>query len=156
MLVTLCVHLVSVFFTNCRCALLESTLGNPQKIKFRNVNDFLESLPDNELKIVESLRALVLDCIPNCKEKLAYNVPFYYRHSRIVFIWPASVSWGSVQNGVALGFCKGTQLFDLDTADKKLVGRKLFTTLKEIKPDEIRQLLYEAVLVDEVDHKNKK
>jgi len=131
-------------------------LGNPQKIKFRNVGDFLNSLPDNELKIVENLRELILETIPNCKEKLAYNVPFYYRHSRIVFIWPASVPWGSVDNGVVLGFCKGTQLFDLNTTDKKSVGRKIFTTLKEINHNKIRQLLYEAVLLDEQDHKQKR
>jgi len=69
-------------------------LGNPQKIKFKNVNDFLESLPNLELELVEILRNLILESIPDCKEKLAYNVPFYYRHSRVVFIWPASVPWG--------------------------------------------------------------
>jgi hypothetical protein len=131
-------------------------LGNPQKIKFKNVGDFLDSLPDNELKIVEILRDLVLESIPNCKEKLAYNVPFYYRHSRVVFIWPASVPWGAVDNGVVLGFCKGTQLFDLDTTDKKTVGRKVFTSAKGINMNEIRQLLFEAVLLDEQDHKLKR
>ncbi len=131
-------------------------MGNPQKIKFRNVIDFLESLPEDEIKIVEILRELVLESIPNCKEKLAYNVPFYYRNSRIVFIWPASVPWGSVEKGVAFGFCKGTQLFDLDTTDKKTVGRKLFTSVRDINQDEIRSLLYEAVLLDERDHENKK
>jgi Domain of unknown function (DU1801) len=131
-------------------------MGNPQKIKFKNVGDFLDSLPDNELKIVEVLRDLVLESIPDCKEKLAYNVPFYYRHSRVVFIWPASVSWGAVDNGVVLGFCKGTQLFDLDTTDKKTVERKVFTSAKDINMNEIRQLLYEAILLDEQDHKLKR
>jgi len=131
-------------------------LGNPQKIKFRNVTDFLESLPENELEVVEIFRELVLESIPNCKEKLAYNVPFYYKHSRIVFIWPASVPWGSVDKGVVLGFCKGTQLFNLDISNKKSVGRKIFTSAKDININEIRQLLYEAVLLDEQDHKKKK
>lgn len=130
-------------------------MGNPQKIKFRNIGDFLDSLPNHELKIVEILRDLVLESIPDCKEKLAYNVPFYYRHSRVVFIWPASVPWGSIENGVALGFCKGTQLFNLDTADKKSVGRKVFKSTKDINIYEIRQLLFEAVLLDEQDHKRK-
>ena len=131
-------------------------MGNPQKIKFRNVTDFLESLPENELEVVEIFRELVLESIPNCKEKLAYNVPFYYKHSRIVFIWPASVPWGSVDKGVVLGFCKGTQLFNLDISNKKSVGRKIFTSAKDININEIRQLLYEAVLLDEQDHKKKK
>jgi hypothetical protein len=124
-------------------------LANPQKIKFRNVTDFLDSLPADELKIVEVLRELVFDCIPDCKEKLAYNVPFYYRHTRIVFIWAASVPWGAIDKGVALGFCKGTQLFDLNTTDKKAIGRKVFQSVNEIHPTEIKQLLNEAVLLDE-------
>ncbi len=130
-------------------------MGNPQKIKFKNVNDFLESLPDHELELVEILRDLILESIPDCKEKLAYNVPFYYRHSRVVFIWPASVPWGSIESGVALGFCKGTQLFDLDTEEKKSIGRKVFMSSKDININEIRQLLYEAVLLDERDHLRK-
>lgn len=131
-------------------------MGNPQIIKFKNIGDFLDSLPDNELQIVEILRDLVLESIPNCIEKLAYNVPFYYRHSRVVFIWPASVPWGSVDSGVALGFCKGTQLFDLDTADNKAIGRKVFNSPKDININEIRQIIYEAVLLDEQAHKLKK
>jgi len=124
-------------------------MGNPQKTKFRNIADFFDSLPKDELKIVEILSALIVECIPDCKEKLAYNVPFYYRHSRIVFIWPASVPWGNLAKGVALGFCKGDKLFDLDTDGKKTIGRKLFTSIKHIDQNEIRQLLYEAVLLDE-------
>jgi hypothetical protein len=131
-------------------------LANPQKIKFRSVNDFLDCLPDEELSIVEALRAIVLECIPECQEKLAYNVPFYYRYSRIVFIWAASVPWGALDNGVALGFCKGTKLFELDMEGKKTVGRKVFTSLKEINQLEIRRLLYEAVLLDEQEHKLKR
>lgn len=131
-------------------------MGNPQKIKFKNVNDFLESLPDHELELVEILRDLILESIPDCKEKLAYNVPFYYRHSRVVFIWPASVPWGSIESGVALGFCKGAQLFNLDTEEKRSIGRKVFMSTKDININEIRHLLYEAVLLDEQDYKRKR
>ena len=129
-------------------------MANPQKVKYRNVVDFLESLPQDERAIVEILRTVIIECIPDCTEKLAYNVPFYYRHSRIVFIWPASVPWGSIKNGVALGFCKGAKLFDLDT--KKQMGRKVFVSPASINIREIEQLLYEAVLIDEQDFKNKK
>jgi hypothetical protein len=131
-------------------------LANPQKIKFKSICEFLDSLPEEELPIVEALRELVLECIPDCKEKLAYNVPFYYRYSRIVFIWAASVPWGALDKGVALSFFKGTQFFELETEGKKSVGRKVFTSLKQNNQLEIRQLLYEAVLLDEQEHKLKR
>jgi len=54
-----------------------------------------------------------------------------------------------------LGFCKGAQLFDLDTEEKRSIGRKVFMASKDININEIRQLLYEAVLLDEQDHRRK-
>jgi hypothetical protein len=48
-------------------------------VYFRNVTGFLDYLPADELKIVERLRELIFYCIPDAKEKLAYNIPFYYR-----------------------------------------------------------------------------
>ena len=68
-----------------------------QKIKLRDIDDFLSYISTEELKVVELLRRIIFDCIPNCEEKLSYNVPFYCRHSRICFIWPASIPWGAVK-----------------------------------------------------------
>ena len=124
-----------------------------QDVRFRNINDFLDYLPDDELKIVEALRNLVFECIPDAKEKLAYNVPYYYRHSRICFIWPGSVPWGkNTKKGVEFGFCKGHLLSDpsyLDTGNRKEVYIKTLYSVKEIDWDIMRQLVYEAVIIDE-------
>jgi hypothetical protein len=83
-----------------------------QRFSFRNIEDYLEYLPENELKIVQFLRNLVLDCVPNCKEKLSYNMPYYWRHYSICFIWPASVTWGSkiAYQGIIMGFSNGNLL----------------------------------------------
>src|SRR5829696_3835563 len=101
-----------------------------QDVDFRNVNDFLDYLPDKELGIVERLRELVFECIPDAKEKLAYNVPFYYRHSRICFIWPGIVQWGKTKKaGVQFALCRGNLLADpsyLDTGNRKEMYYKTF------------------------------
>ncbi|MEJ2478419.1 MAG: DUF1801 domain-containing protein [Desulfobacterales bacterium] len=80
-----------------------------QKVSFRNFNDFFDFLPTEEQEIVESLRGIILDALPGVTEKLAYNVPFYYRHRRICYIWPSAIPWGGLDkgSGVALGFVKG-------------------------------------------------
>lgn len=127
---------------------------NPfQNVSFSSVGDFLSTLPDDELKLVEQLRKLVFSCIPDVKEKLAYNVPFFYRHSRICFIWPGSVPWGKTpEKGVTLGFCKGHLLPDpsyLNINGRKEVYTKTFYAVREIDMDAVRQLLYEAVVIDE-------
>lgn len=122
-------------------------------IDFRSVGEFLDYLPPHELAIVERLRALVFQCMPDAKEKLAYNVPFYYRHGRICFIWPGSVPWGKTpKQGVELGFCKGHLLSDpsyLNKGTRKEVYIKTFLNTREIDTEILRQLLYEAVVVDE-------
>lgn len=125
-----------------------------QGVSFRNIDDFLAFLPENELAIVEALRSIVADCIPDCKEKLSYNVPYFSRYYRICLIWPASVPWGNVKlNGVQLGFVNGNLLLDeshyLERGSRKQVYTKTFNSVAEIDADLIRSFIYEAVLIDE-------
>lgn len=125
-----------------------------QNVDFRSVEEFLDYLPDREREIVDYLRELIIECIPECKEKLSYNVPYYSKHSRICFIWPASVPWGNVKmNGVQLGFCKGYLLPDdfnyLEKGNRKQVYSKTFFDIKEIDVDLLRAYLFDAVDVDE-------
>lgn len=131
-----------------------------QPIRFASVNDFLDHLPPAELKLAERLRSLVQECLPDAKEKLSYNVPYYARHARICYIWPGSVPWGKVpEGGVALGFCKGHLLADagyLETGTRKEVYTKTFYTTRDIDADRVRQLLYEAAAVDEAVKRQKK
>ncbi len=130
-------------------------MGKMQNVSFRSVEEFLDYLPDNERQIVDLLREVIQDCIPECREKLAYNVPYFYRHKRICFIWPASVPWGNVkQDGVLLGFCDGNLLHDeigyLDKGNRKQVYTKTFFSPADIDIDLIKTYLFEAVELDEL------
>ena len=132
-----------------------------QTVKFDSVEDFLEYLPQYERKIVDVLRSILLDCIPDCTEKLSYNVPYYYRHSRICFIWPSSIPWGHVKlNGVQLGFCRGYLMNDdlnfLEKSNRKQVFIKTFQEVKDIDPDLVRTYIYEAVELDDLINKEKR
>lgn len=132
-----------------------------QKVKFHSVDEFLEYLPDHERKIVDCLRAIILDCLTEGKEKLAYNVPYYYQFSRVCFIWPASVPWGNVTaNGVIVGFCNGHVMRDelnyLEKGNRKQVYVKTFTAVSEIDRNLVRTYLFEALDVDEQLHQQKR
>ena len=125
-----------------------------QKLNFRDIGEFLDYLPENELKVVQFLRQVILDCIPNCTERLAYNVPYYYKNSRICFIWPPSVPWGNTKiNGVQMGFCNGHLLDDslnyLKKGYRKQVYWKEFNRIEEIDIDLLKTYLFEAALIDE-------
>lgn len=128
-------------------------MGKLQGEKFRSVEEFLEYLPPRERQLVDFLRALVFDCLPGCREKLAFNVPFYYRRSRICFIWPASVPWGNVKKGgVELGFVKGYRLQDelnyLEKGSRKEVYVKTFHQIGELDVPLIKSYLFEAWQID--------
>jgi hypothetical protein len=124
-------------------------MENPQKIEFKSLDDLLCYLPQEELEIVLFLRNIVLECMPDCKEKLAYNVPFYYRHSRICYIWPATIPWEIIPKGVAIGFCKGDSFLDETFATAKLDSKLTFNSLKEIDVAFVKQQIHEAILIDE-------
>ena len=124
-----------------------------QPVQFQDIDDFLAFLPENEWVIVQALRRLVKDCIPQAREKLSYNVPYFSVYHNICFIWPASVPWGKVQkDGVMLGFTKGNLLSDdthyLETGNRKRVRTKTFYRTQDIDFDTLRDLLYEAMLTD--------
>ena len=120
-------------------------MENTQGIEFKTVEEFLDYLTADELEIVLFLRKIILECMPDCKEKLANNVPFYYRHSRICYIWPATIPWQEVSNGVAIGFCKGDSLLDETFTTAKFT----FDSVKEIDIAFVKQQIQEAILIDE-------
>lgn len=132
-----------------------------QPVNFADLNDFFAFLPKEELQIVKALRELILECIPNAKEKLSYNVPYYSINKRICFIWPGSVPWGGTRKGVMLGFAYGKQLTDewnfLEWGERKTVGAKTYLNTKQVFQDAdiIKTLLFEAVEIDARSKKKK-
>ncbi|MEZ4799720.1 MAG: DUF1801 domain-containing protein [Flavobacteriales bacterium] len=125
-----------------------------QNVKFKNIDDFFEFVPQDELEIVHLLRNIIFECLPNAKEHLAFNVPHYKVHRNICFLWPASVLWGKKKTyeGVRFGFAKGYLLTDetsfLDHGTRKQVFWKDIQSPTEIDIEVIKSLLYEAALLD--------
>lgn len=130
-----------------------------QKLKFSSIDDFLEYLPEEEFSIVQFLQRLIRESLPDCKAKLSYNVPFYSRHRRICFIWPSAIPWGGIEKGVALGFCRANEMVleddFLSFGKKKVVATVTFQSVKEIPIEKVRQLLFEASIIDEQFAKSK-
>jgi len=124
-----------------------------QQIHFRTVDEMLEFLPEDELSLVQYLRAIVFETIPDVSEHLAYNVPYYKRHANICFIWPGSVAWGSkTQPGVRFGFTRGHLLLDeigyLDKGDRKQVFWRDFFELSDVDVEVLTSYIVQAVETD--------
>lgn len=100
---------------------------HPQKgLKFENVSAFMAYLDEPTQEIVMRLREIVGS--HGLKEKLSYNVPFYYGRKRVFYIWPSCIPWGGISEGVAVGFCYGQYMEDpylLFAPDQTQIMRKI-------------------------------
>lgn len=109
-----------------------------QNVQFNSIVEFFDYLPENERIITNLLREIILDTLPESKEKLTYQVPFYKLNKNISFIWPASILWGKTKKytGVRMGFNYGNQLVKetdfLVLGERKFVAYKDFNILDEV------------------------
>jgi len=134
-----------------------------------DVDQMIANLPRNEQVLVNRLRALVMECIPQATEKAYYDlgIPFYTRNRLICFIWPPSVVWEAGANhekrmakGVSLGFNQGKLMSNEDgvllAEGRKQVYVMYFKKLDDIDEAQVRALLFEAAMIDEQFAKKKK
>jgi hypothetical protein len=122
-------------------------------MKIKNLVELFTILPENERIIVDVLRQIVLETLPpHCKEKISYNVPFFYGNKGLCIIWPSTVPRGGIKKGVLLGFWYGNKLKDVDKflthGTNKQIFYKIYQTPEEINDKPIIKLLKEAIKLD--------
>ncbi len=121
--------------------------------KIRSLVQLYELLPENERLIVDVLREQVKELLPlNGKEKISYNVPFFYANKSICLVWPSTVPRGGIREGVMLAFWYGNKLKDEDGylthGTNKQIFYKIFRHVDEIDISAITKLIREAVELD--------
>jgi hypothetical protein len=126
-------------------------LENP--VKVTSIPQLYELLPEQERLIVDVLRQIITQALPaTCKEKLSFNVPYFYGKRGICIIWPASIPRGGVKEGVLLGFWYGNRLADEDNylthGTNKQIFYKIYKSVEDINVRAIAKLLNEAVNID--------
>lgn len=131
-------------------------------------NEFAGGLPREERIIAKRLRDIILESDPKLIEKYNYWVPYYTRNKMVCFIWPVSApnapkAKNQNQDGtlVSLGFCYGNKLSNVQGL-LLAEGRKqvYIIRLKSVKDfdrlePQIREIVLEAVMLDEVAKKKK-
>lgn len=121
--------------------------------KFKSLIDLLEFLPEEERMIVDVLRQIVKENLPDyCKEKISFNVPYFHGKKGICIIWPSTIPRGGINKGVLLGLWYGCKLKDEDNYLKhgtnKQIFYKIYTSVDQINEKAIVKLLKEAVELD--------
>ncbi|MET0752050.1 MAG: DUF1801 domain-containing protein [Pyrinomonadaceae bacterium] len=123
-------------------------------IKIKSLSHLYEILPEWERLTVDVLRQIInAHTPPTCKEKISYNVPFFYGNKGICIVYPAFIPRGGIKKGVLLGFWYGYKLRDVDKylthGTNKQIFYKIFNSVDEINEKAIVKLLKEAVRLDE-------
>jgi len=126
--------------------------------RITSILELMDRLPENERLIVDVLRQIIIENLPShCKEKLAFNVPFFYGKRGICIVWPSSVPRGGIKQGVLLGFWQGRRLNDEDgflvRGTNKKIFYRIFKNVEEIEEPPIIKLLKEAVRIDNLPEK---
>ncbi|MGC4103946.1 DUF1801 domain-containing protein [Ferruginibacter sp.] len=122
-------------------------------IKIKSIIQLYELLPTEEKIIVDVLRELIAAHLPaHCKEKISYNVPFFYGKKGICIIWPSAIPRGGIDKGVLLGFWYGNRLADTDHylthGSNKQIFYKIYHHADDIDGAAIIKLLNEAIAID--------
>jgi hypothetical protein len=122
-------------------------------MKITTLVQLFELLPQEERIIVDVLRQIILENLPpTCKEKISYNVPYFYGKKGICIIWPSTVPRGGIKKGVLLGFWYGNRLANKDRylthGTNKQIFYKIYHDADEIDEMAIVKVLKEAVKLD--------
>lgn len=122
-------------------------------MKIRSLLELYELLPEEERLTVDVLREVIKAQLPShCKEKISYNVPFFYGNKSICLVWPSSVPRGGIKKGVMLAFWYGNRLSDADQylshGTNKQIFYRIYNHVDEINIKAINKLLKEAVQLD--------
>ena len=117
------------------------------------VNLFIAEQPEVNRAILERLQHIILASAPQLEEKLSYRVPFYYYLGRLCYLNPH-------RRGVDIGFCRGFELSNeqglLAAKDRTEVKTITYGTVAAIAEKPLREILQEALLLNEWHCRNKK
>ena len=122
-------------------------------IKIISLPQLYDLLPQEERIMVDLLRGICNETLPDyCKEKISFNVPYFYGNKGICIIWPSTIPRGGIKKGVLFGMWYGNKLADPDRylthGTNKQIFYKIFTSANEINEKAIVKLLKEAVKLD--------
>lgn len=123
--------------------------------KIKSIVHLYELVTEEEKIIVDVLRQIVSENLPAyCKEKISYNVPFFYGNRSICIIWPASIPRGGIKEGVLLGFWYGNRLKDHDHylthGTNKQIFYKIFKSVEDIDEESLITIIKEAADLDKI------
>ncbi len=123
-----------------------------QLARHKDFDSFLDDLNPSERTICLFLKQLIQLNFPELTVTWGYGVPYFKGRKRIFFLYPASMPYSGIQEGVNLGFTRGYQLSNdhglIQMGQRKEVGYICLTHLANISSEQLLEILHEAILLD--------
>lgn len=116
-----------------------------------SIDEYIMEQQSPMREMMQKLHCILLSCAPQMEAKLTYKIPFYYCFGRLCYLNPKSDS-------LDLGFCKGALLDEnplLSRTELKEVRIINFKHLSDICETDIRPLIFEAMILNELTKKKK-
>ena len=111
------------------------------------VDLYIDQLSDAHLRtILEQLRAIILETLPNVEESIKWNIPFYTYHGMLCYLNPQ-------KDHIALGFAKGAQLSNAQgilSGTGSQVRHIRIGDIHDIPTEGIIEVLMEAAMLNEL------
>jgi hypothetical protein len=110
------------------------------------VDEYIKRLPEKIRTSVEFLRKLILTSSVQIEEQLKYNIPFYFYKGQLCYI-------NFSDDKIILGFSRGADMPDekkLLRGQGKSIRHAVIDPVKGINEDLIRDLIFEALIVNEM------
>jgi uncharacterized protein len=112
----------------------------------KNVDSYIEALPDTKREIAEALRELIFAVVPHVEERYSYKIPMYHYFGMFCYM-------NEVKQGIDLGFMRGRDLVfawpQLETRNRAIVASVVLTSKKDITQLNIEALLLSAAAWNE-------
>jgi len=110
------------------------------------VDEFVNRLPEGIRALAKRLRKIILTSSEQITEQVKHKIPFYYYKGQLCYINP-------FDDRVVLGFSRGADMPDehgLLKGNQKTVRHAVFYPDAEIDEEKVRNLIYEALIVNEI------
>ena len=115
------------------------------------LDDYITDKADSAKEMLKKLHSILMCCAPQMEARLTYNIPFYYYFGRLCYLNPKS-------DGVDFGFCHGAQMSQhplLGRTELKEVRIIHYSNPSEIDDSEVKPLIFEAMILNELTRKRK-
>ena len=113
----------------------------PSSAASRQVDAYLESLPQTQQAIAEKLREALFELVPGIEERFSFKLPFYHYHGMFCYLHHD-------KGGLHLCFCRGKDLVmvfpQLDQKARASIASVTLHTMRDIERLEIFQLITAA------------